>query len=154
VGVPAGKLLLSSTIPSTHIHPTDLIASGKSSLVLSLLGMIDLGTGSVTIDGIDTSTIPRDELRSKIVAVPQEAPIFSDTVRLNADPSGTCQDEEIIEVLRRVCLWDKIEPRGGLDAEIDENFLSQGQGQLLAIARAMLRRSRVLILDEVTSRQV
>ncbi|KAI8221422.1 ABC transporter atnG [Colletotrichum sp. SAR 10_99] len=125
--------------------------SGKSSIVLSLLRMLDLDSGSITIDGIDLSTLPHEYVRSHLVAVPQESYIFDGSVRLNIDPTETVPDSDVIEALEKVQLWGKVEERGGLDALIDDKFFSQGEAQLLVFARAMLRKGKVLILDEITS---
>ncbi|OHW98638.1 ABC multidrug transporter [Colletotrichum incanum] len=125
--------------------------SGKSSLILCLLRMMDLDSGSITIDGVDISTLPHEYVRSKLVAVPQESYIFDGTVRMNLDPTESAPDSEVITVLERAQLWDKVEERGGLDAVIDDKFFSQGEAQLLVFARAMLRNGKVLILDEITS---
>ncbi|KAI8155534.1 ABC transporter [Colletotrichum sp. SAR 10_70] len=142
---------------SMSIEPGQKVAicgrtgSGKSSIVLSLLRMLDLDSGSITIDGIDLSTLPHEYVRSHLVAVPQESYIFDGSVRLNIDPTGTVPDSDVVEALDKVQLWGKVEERGGLDALIDDKFFSQGEAQLLVFARAMLRKGKVLILDEITS---
>lgn len=142
---------------SMSIEPGQKVAvcgrtgSGKSSIVLSLLRMLDLDSGSITVDGIDLSTLPHEYVRSHLVAVPQESYIFDGSVRLNIDPTETVPDSDVVEALEKVQLWGKVEERGGLDALIDDKFFSQGEAQLLVFARAMLRKGRVLILDEITS---
>ena len=129
-------------------------SSGKSSLVLCILRLMSLDSGSITVDDIDLSTVPHEHIRSQLTTVPQDAYILDGTVRLNVDPEETATDEEIKQVLDKVQLWAKIEQRGGLDATMNDKFLSQGEMQLLVFARAMLRKSKVLILDEFTSRYV
>jgi ATP-binding cassette subfamily C (CFTR/MRP) protein 1 len=139
-------------------------SSGKSSLLSVLLRILDLDSGSITIDSLDLSLIPREIIRSRLITIPQEPFMLAGTVRLNADPTSIASDDEIIAALRKVKLWDIIEARGGLEADILSNPLSQGQGQIFCLARAMLRTGRsgsrngkdrekkgVLVLDEATS---
>ncbi|KAK2593028.1 hypothetical protein QQS21_009282 [Conoideocrella luteorostrata] len=125
--------------------------SGKSSLALALLRMIAQPAGTITIDGIDISTVPHQTVRSRVVALPQEPYIFDASVRINLDPGETVSDAKMIDALQRVQLWAKLEQRGGLDALMHGKFLSQGEMQLFVFARAMLRSGRVLVLDEFSS---
>ncbi|PYI23686.1 putative ATP-binding cassette transporter [Aspergillus violaceofuscus CBS 115571] len=150
--------------PGQKIGICGRTGSGKSSLLGTTLGMLELTSGSILIDDLDLSTIPRETVRERLVTIAQNPLIFAGcTVRLNADPtpggsgSGNLPDAEIIAALDRVGLWHGVlaERSGGLDAELGADTLSRGQTQLFGIARAMLKLqrsgARVLLLDEATS---
>lgn len=127
--------------------------SGKSSMISCLFRMIDLHAGRITVDDLDISTLPREQVRARLVGVPQDAFLINgSSVRLNADPSKQLEDSAIEDALRAVELWLIVAEKGGLEVPIQELHLSQGQKQLFCIARAILRPSPIIVLDEATSR--
>ncbi|KAH0538545.1 hypothetical protein FGG08_004878 [Glutinoglossum americanum] len=144
--------------------------AGKSSLTLAIFRFLEARSGSIAIDGIDISKIKLHDLRSRLAIIPQDPELFTGTVRSNLDPFGQSTPGELKEALRRVHLVqspesrdDHAAERGNDDANanIFENLsapisegglnLSQGQRQLLCLARAIVSRPKIMILDEATS---
>ncbi|KAH9130242.1 hypothetical protein LEN26_008716, partial [Aphanomyces euteiches] len=124
--------------------------SGKSSLMSALFRMVPSATGSIKLDGVDISSISVSTLRSRLTIIPQDPVLFSGSLRFNLDPSNVCSDDELWTALKQVHLADFV---GSLEFEVSEKGgnVSVGQRQLLCIARALLRKSKVVVLDEATA---
>ncbi|KAG5983517.1 hypothetical protein E4U55_007983 [Claviceps digitariae] len=148
--------------------------AGKSSLTLALFRFLEARSGQVKIDGIDISKIRLHDLRSRLAIIPQDPVLFSGTIRANLDPFDDHTDEELNDCLSRVHLVESRpvtpadEPSsvaGSITAPNNANIfqdlssgisesggnLSQGQRQLLCIARAIVSRPKIMVLDEATS---
>lgn len=121
--------------------------------MVALFRLVELTSGRILIDGVDIGKIGLESLRSKITLIPQEPVLFGGTVKYNLDPFDHCSEEQIWRALRQVNLADKIKSMdGGLQFALSEGeSLSVGERQLLCVCRALLRETKILVLDEATA---
>mmetsp|Transcript_53178 Transcript_53178/g.79395 ORF Transcript_53178/g.79395 Transcript_53178/m.79395 type:complete len:1217 (-) Transcript_53178:551-4201(-) len=164
-GLPLVLKGLNLVIPShSKVGIVGRTGAGKSSLMVALLRIVEIDSGSLYIDGVDIRSIGLQKLRSRIAVIPQDPSLFSGSVRSNLDPFDEYSDNRLQEVLIRVGLMSDFTEgdistqhsshcvRSLADEVIEggSNF-SIGQKQLLVIARALLRESNIVIMDEATA---
>ncbi|KAH6645344.1 ABC transporter family protein [Truncatella angustata] len=136
--------------------------AGKSSIISALFRLVEISGGSITIDGIDVSRIGLFDLRSRLTIVPQDPVLFQGTVRSNLDPFQKHTDMELWSALRQTGLipadanFEERRDEGHrvhLDSVVEQDGLnfSLGQRQLMALARALVRNSQIIVCDEATS---
>ncbi|KAL7922301.1 multidrug resistance-like protein [Trichoderma austrokoningii] len=139
--------------PGEKVGVCGRTGSGKSSLLLTVLRLLDPSVGTLTIDSVPLNTVPREIIRSRLITVAQDQFVLPGTIRQNIDPSSSYPESAIIEALQAVNLRGVIDARGGLDAIFEEDLLSHGQKQLFFLARAVLKKDcgKVVLLDEASS---
>ena len=128
--------------------------AGKSTIWLALCRIIEAESGSIIINGVDIKYLGLADLREKITIIPQEPTLFEGTLRFNLDPVGSISDAELLKMAKKASLDELINrDEKGLNQEIEDGGknLSSGEKQLICILRAILRKNKIVLMDEATA---
>ena len=162
--------------PGEKVGIVGRTGAGKSTMSLVLSRICEIEGGSINIDGVDSASVNLSKLREKITVIPQDPVIFKDTIKFNVDPTGTVPDEEIEDLLKRAGLEELLKREPDRMKQQKDRFfmqeidgdegtgkgiyyklndggdaLSAGEKQLICICRAILRKNKIVVLDEATA---